>query len=74
MDAPKLECLDGIVAGKDNRVYGYCITGEGDPVLADLEKPESCYVLPFRPLNVFSGQAAGLKPAAVQGFFCILCF
>ncbi len=69
MDAPKLECLDGIVAGKDNRVYGYCITGEGDPVLADLKKPESCYVLPFRPLNVFSGQEEGVYLSTLEGLW-----
>lgn len=69
MDACELECLDGIAAGKNGQVYSYCITGEGEPVLANIEEPSQCYILPFRPLGVYSGQEEGIYLSTAEGLW-----
>ena len=69
MTAPGLERLDGIAAGRDDRIYGYCVTGEDDPLLVDVENPENLYVLPFRPLKVFGGQEEGVYLTTSEGLW-----
>lgn len=69
MTAPDLEHLDGIAAGSEGRVYGYCITGKGDPVLTDIEDSDRRYVLPFRPLNVFGGYEEGIYLNTSEGLW-----
>lgn len=69
MDACELERLDGIAAGKNDRVYSYCITGEGEPILANIEEPSQCYVLPFRPLGVYSGHEEGIYLSTDEGLW-----
>lgn len=64
-----LEHLDGIAAGSAGRVYGYCITGKGDPVLTDIENPDQYYVLPFRPLCVFGGYEEGIYLSTSEGLW-----
>jgi len=63
------DCSDGIVAGRENHVYGYCITGEEEPVLADIDNPSQYYILPFKPLNVFSGQEDGVYLSTSEGLW-----
>lgn len=69
MYAPELERLDGIAAGRENHIYGYCVTGEEDPLLVDIEDPEKRYVLPFRPLKVFGGQEEGIYLTTSEGLW-----
>lgn len=64
-----LEYLDGIAAGSEGHVYGYCITGEGDPLLIDVETPDRYYVLPFKPLRVFSGLEEGIYLSSSEGLW-----
>ncbi len=70
MNTSELECLDGIAAGRENHIYGYCITGEGDPTLMDIEDSEKRYVLPFKPLDVFGGQEEGIYLTTSEGLWC----
>lgn len=72
MDACELERLDGIVAGKTGQVYSYCITGDGEPVLANIEDHSKCYVLPFKPLGVYSGHDEGIYLSTAEGLY-LLC-
>ncbi len=69
MDACELERLDGIAAGKNGQVYSYCITGEGEPVLENMEVPSKRYVFPFRPLGVYSGHDEGIYLSTAEGLW-----
>ncbi len=69
MDTCELERLDGIAAGKNGQVYSYCITGEGEPILANISIPSQRYVLPFRPLGVYSGHDEGIFLSTAEGLW-----
>lgn len=66
---PGLECLEGVVIGRDNQVYGYYLTGE-EPLFAELgttkEQPVSCSI---RPDRVFGGYENGLYLSTSEGFW-----
>lgn len=69
LDTLRLEQLDGMAVGKENRIYGYCITGEGDAVLLNIEEPEQYIALPFRPLKVYGGYEEGIYLCDVEGLW-----
>ncbi len=56
---PELESLEGVVTGKDDRAYGYCVTGE-EPVFVELGGIGERYVCPEVPLGVYDGYEEGI--------------
>ncbi len=64
---PGLESLEGIAAGKDDRLYGYCVTGK-EPVFVELGSGEP-YVCPVRPLAVYDGYEEGICLRTGEGMF-----
>lgn len=68
---PKLESLEGVVIGRENRVYGYCITGE-EPVFTELGNEENRYVCPMTPLTVYDGYEEGLCLSTGEAMFSYL--
>lgn len=56
---PELKALEGIAVGKENRLYGYCISN-GEPEVAEVTHPENRYSCPFIPLKVYGGYEDGL--------------
>ncbi len=69
LNTPRLEQLDGMAVGKENQIYGYCITGKGDAVLLNIEESEQYAALPFRPLNVYSGYEEGIYLCDAEGLW-----
>lgn len=55
--SPNLEYLEGVAGGKDNKVYGYCLSGVS-PVFAELGDSKEKYVCPIRPLKVYNGNGS----------------
>lgn len=56
---PNLNSLDGIAAGPDGTVYGYCAAGS-QTAFASLDGSEEIYVCPMIPVQVFDGREDGL--------------
>ncbi|MCI9436769.1 MAG: hypothetical protein HFH85_06300 [Lachnospiraceae bacterium] len=65
---PALESLEGIAAGKDGRVYGYCVTGT-EPVFQELGGTGEAYVCPMTPLAVYDGYEEGVLLRTGEGMF-----
>ena len=55
---PELKSLEGIVGGKDGKVYGYCITGSGETLFAELGGSGAASVCPLIPLGVYDGHGS----------------
>lgn len=65
---PDVECLEGIVEGQGNRVYGYCLTGE-EPILVDIEDASERFVCPITPLQVYGGREDGVYLCTGEGLW-----
>ncbi len=63
---PELESLDGVAAGADGRVYGYCVKGN-ETVFAELGGGEGQYACPAAPLAVYDGYEEGLLLRTGEG-------
>ena len=65
---PELDSLEGIAAGRDDRVYGYCVTGK-EPVFLELGGAGEAYVCPMTPLGVYDGYEEGILLRTGEGMF-----
>nr|WP_302601543.1 hypothetical protein [uncultured Acetatifactor sp.] len=54
---PGLESLEGVVSGKDGKVYGYCLTGEA-PAFVELGGSGEAYPCPSGILEVYDGRGS----------------
>lgn len=64
---PELESLEGIVIGKDDRAYAYCVTGR-EPLFAEIGSGE-LYVSPIVPLAVYDGYGDGIYLRTGEGLW-----
>lgn len=64
----QLESLEGIAAGRENRVYAYCITGD-EPQFKELGAAQAPFSCPIRPGRVFGGYDEGLYLSTGDGFW-----
>lgn len=64
---PELEELQGLAEGRDNRVYGYCLTGE-EPVFTSVEEGGK-YVCPMVPLQAYGGGEDGIYLCVGDGLW-----
>lgn len=69
---PELDALEGIVEGRDERIYGYCVTGE-EPIFVEIEETdENCfpkYVCPIIPWQVYGGCEDGIYLSDREGLW-----
>ncbi len=65
---PELESLEGVVLGKEDRAYGYCVTGK-EPVFVELGGAGERYVCPEAPLGVYDGYEEGLMIRTGEGMY-----
>ena len=54
MYTPDLRTLQGVVAGKGGRVYGYYALGD-EPLFVEIGGMSETYPFPVRPLEIYSG-------------------
>lgn len=63
-----LEVLEGIVEGRDGKVYGYYVTGES-PVFWEVEGDGNPLFCPITPLQVFGGREDGIYLCSGEGLW-----
>ena len=63
-----LESLEGIAAGRENRVYAYCITGD-EPLFMELGASGTVLSCAIRPGKVYGGYDDGLYLSTSDGFW-----
>lgn len=67
---PAVKSLDGIAAGKNGKVYGYCLT-EGTPVFAEVGGTGENYTCSIKPLQLYNGYVNGVLLRDGEGLWAL---